>query len=116
MKKPIWIRSQPPDCGWVEDNSGAPTRTQIKQLVLKVAALPISTPLPASTPDDTPVIGGLRNGPADQIWTLAKDCMKYGRFKKDGLRIVQSYIDAKGKTLGTFVDCIQCSYKHLIKR
>jgi hypothetical protein len=117
MKRPTyWKKLNRPDCGWVEKNPGSLTRAQIKRRVLTVAALPTNTPLGPSTPDATPVSGGLRVGVGDQIYPLAQDCMtKDDRFAGDGLRINRLNILANGKTLGTFVDTIVCCYQHQIK-
>jgi len=116
VKGRVWLRLTAPDCGWVSKNPGSLTRAQVKQRVLAVAALPTNTPLSPLTPDDTPITGGLRVGSGDQIYPLAQDCMtKDARFAADGLRINRLYVLDNGKTLGTFVDCILCSYKHQIK-
>jgi hypothetical protein len=115
-KKPVWVKLTAPDCGWVAKNPGSLTRAQIKKRVLVVAALPTGTPLSPSTPDDTPVTGGLRVGVGDQIYPLAQDCMtKDAGFAADGLRINRLYVLDNGKTLGAFVNCVFCSYQHQIK-
>src|SRR5712671_2843050 len=85
-KKPVWLKVNAPDCGWITKNPGALTKPQIKRIVLTVAA-DGGPPLSPSTPDDTPVTGGLRVGNGDQIWPLAQDCMRNDRFQSDGLRI-----------------------------
>jgi hypothetical protein len=101
-------------CGSVAKNVGTPPQQKtIKHLVLEAAAQPVGKPLPDNTPDDTK-ISTLRPGDNDSITTLTGLCMNLpgSQFQSDGLWMNRLYALTNGKTLGTFVSCIQCCYSH----
>lgn len=52
-------------------------------------------------------------GGIDPIWTLAQECMTYGRFApdKDHLKLQQREVEGKGQTVKGFLQCIVDAYK-----
>jgi hypothetical protein len=97
-------------CGNVKLGAGRISAAQIKALVLqRVAQLPGAAPNPSSA--DSTKISDLINSD-NPSWDLAVACMRFGRFDTDGLNCMQTYFITNGKTLGAFVQCIQCCYQH----
>jgi hypothetical protein len=106
----VAVAPQPAACGNVKLGAGPITAAQIKTLVLQyIAGLPGAAPNPPSA--NSTKISDLISSD-NPVFDLALGCMKFDRFRTDGLNPMQTYFITNGKTLGGFVQCIQCCYKH----